>query len=250
VTAPLWWASWRSRELLGSAYRKWLVLTLLACSTPAAVVGFRFFPHYFVQLYLPLALAAAPWAASALAPLTRGGRLAAGWTLAMLVGFTIANAVLYSGRVRVYEETRPVFGDVARRLQADPCFGRGSLFVWGFAPQLYAESGLPPASRFVVPQASLTGYVPGNRASRSGEVDTRALVRQDHWRLLLEDLGRRPPSFVLDTAPSGLHGWDRHPLAAETALAAFVRRDYDAVASVDGVWIWRRRGCATGGSPP
>ena len=147
--------------------------------------------------------------------------------------------------MRVYEETRPVFRDVARHVRADHSFGRGPLFVWGFAPQLNAEIALPPASRFIVPQASLAGYVPGNRGSRSGEQDTRALVRADHWDLLMGDLARRPPAFVLDTAPAGLHGWDRHPMADFARLDAYVRGSYDAVAIVDGVWVWRRRGCAS-----
>ncbi len=245
VTAPLWWAARLSWDGFGSPHRRRLVLALLVSFLPATAVGLRFFPHYFVALYLPLALGAAPATAAALAPpLSRAGRIAAGWALVALVAGTTANVVLYSGRVRVYEETRPVFRDVARWLHGDPCFGRGPLFVWGFAPQLYAEAGLPPASRFVVPQASLVGYVPGNRASRAGEVDTHALVREDHWRLLMDDLARRPPAFVLDTAPAGLHGWDRYPLAEQPRLALFVRNGYEARAVVDGVWIWRRRGCA------
>jgi len=245
VTAPLWWATRRSLPLLASARERRLVVGLLALSLPAVFVGLRFFPHYFVQLYLPLALGAAPWTAAALqAPVSRAGRAAVAWASLALAGFTVANGVLYSGRVRVYEETRPLFQDVAARLRSDPCYRSGPLFVWGFAPQLYAESALAPATRFIVPQASLTGYVPGNRASRSGAVDTRALVREDHWQLLLGDLARRPPAFLLDTAPSGLHGWGAYPLADFPRLHAFVARGYDAVAIVDGVWIWRRRGCA------
>jgi hypothetical protein len=245
VTAPLAWAAGRARAANGSRHHLRLLHGLLVFSLPAVFVGFRFFPHYFVQLYLPLALLAAPWTSAALEPpISRAGRFAVAWALGMLVAFTAANALLYSGRVQVYEETRPVFADVARKLRADPCHGRGPLFVWGFAPQLYAESGLQPASRFVVPQASLAGYVPGNRGSRSGERDTRALVRADHWDLLMGDLARRPPAFVLDTAPAGLHGWECCPMAEFPRLNAYVRGSYDAVAIVDGVWLWRRRDCA------
>jgi len=248
VTLPLAWAAARAREAIGSPHRLRLLQGLFVFSLPAAFVGFRFFPHYFVQLYLPLALLAAPWTAEALGPpVSRAGRFALAWALGMLVASTIANGVLYSGRVQVYEETRPVFRDVARRLRADRCYGGGPLFVWGFAPQLYAEAGLAPASRFVVPQASLAGYVPGNRGSRSHGRDRGALVRSDHWDLLMADLARRPPAFVLDTAPAGLHGWACCPMADFPRLDAYVRGSYDAVAIVDGVWVWRRRGCV---APP
>jgi 4-amino-4-deoxy-L-arabinose transferase-like glycosyltransferase len=242
ATAPLWWASWRSRPALGPRWR-WLALAA-AGALAGAFVGLRFFPHYFVPLYLPLALAAAPSTALALDARGRAGRLAVAWPLVLLVGFTAANLVLYRGGAQVYEETRPVFRHVADRIRAAPCGTAASLFVWGFAPQLYSESGLRPASRFVVPQASLTGYVPGNRASRADAVDTTSLVRPEHWDLLMGDLERSRPAFVVDTAPSGLHGWDRYPLADFPRLEAFVKTGYDAVAVVDGVWVWRRKECA------
>ncbi len=143
---------------------------LLLFSLPAVFVGFRFFPHYFVQLYLPLALLAAPWTAAALGPpLARAG------AVRRRLGARHARRVHGRERRALLGPCARLRGDAAglprrRRdtLRADPCYGRGPLFVWGFAPQLYAEIGLPPASRFIVPQASLAGYVPGNRGSRSG----------------------------------------------------------------------------------
>jgi hypothetical protein len=243
ATAPLWRAGWRSRAELGPRWG-WLAAAA-AGSLAGAFLGFRFFPHYFIPLYLPLALAAAPTTALALERGGRERRVAVAWPLALLAGFTAANLVLYRGDARVYEETRPVFRRVGDRLRADPCFGAGPLFVWGFAPQLYVESGLRPASRFVMPQASLTGYVPGNRASRAGAIDTRSQIRADHWDLLMGDLERSRPAFVVDTAPSGLHGWSRFPLADFPRLEAFVKGGYDVIAVIDSVWLWRRRGCAT-----
>jgi hypothetical protein len=248
VTGPLWWAGWRSRPLFESRHRGALVTSLVVLSVPGAFLGFRFFPHYFVQLYLPLALAAAPWTAVALErPLSRAGRVAVAWPLVVLIGFTVANTLLYRSPAGVYEETLPVFRRVAARLQEDPCFGKGPLFVWGFAPQFYAEAELPRASRFVVPQASLTGYVPGRRPSRPDDVEAPGLVRGEHWNLLMDDLERSPPVFVLDTSPAALHGWDRYPMRDFPCLDAFVRSGYHAVAEVDGVWVWRRRGCERGG---
>ena len=245
VTIPLWWAAGRSWPLYEARHQRMLVASLLALSIPATFVGFRFFHHYFIQLYLPLALAAAPWTAGALTqPLSRAARLAVAWPLVALVGFTFANTLLYRGSARVYEETLPLFERVATRLREDPCFGKGALFVWGFAPQLYAEAGLPRGSRFVVPQASLTGYVPGRRAGASGEIRARELIRDEHWDLLMGDLERSRPVFVLDTAPGGLHGWQSYPMEDFPRLDGFVRAGYRAVADVDGVWIWRRRGCA------
>ena len=247
ATAPLSWAGWRSRALLGR--RWWTLATAAAGSLAGATLGFRFFPHYLVPLYLPLALAAAPATALWLEARGPAARVAIAWPAVLLAGFTAANLVLYGGASHVYEETKPVFRRVGERLRGDGCYGAGPLFVWGFAPQLYLEAGLRPASRYVMPQAPLTGYVPGNRASRSGEAATASLVRSEHREQLLSDLERRRPAFVVDTAPSGLHGWDRYPLAGFPELEAFVRDGYDAVAVVDGAWIWRRRGCESASRP-
>ena len=247
ATAPIWWASWRSRPLLGPRWR-WLALAASGAMA-GTFIGLRLFPHYLVPLYLPLALAAAPSTVLALDGRGRSGRLAVAWPLVLLAGFTAANLVLYRGGAHVYEETRPVFRHVADRMRAAPCGGPASLFVWGFAPQFYSESGLRPASRFVVPQASLTGYVPGSRASRAGAVDTSGLVRPEHWDLLMGDLERSRPAFVVDTAPSGLHGWERYPLEGFPRLETFVKTRYDAVAAIDGVWLWRRKDCAGGPLP-
>jgi hypothetical protein len=245
ATAPLSWAGWRSRTLLGRSW--WTLAAAAAGSLAGAGLGFRFFPHYLVPLYLPLALAAAPATALWLEERGPAARVALAWPLVLLAGFTAANLFLYGGSSRVYEETRPVFRRVGERLRADACYGEGPLFVWGFAPEIYVESGLRPASRYVMPQAPLTGYVPGNRSIGSGVTSAPSLVRPEHRQRLLSDLRRRQPTFVVDTTPSGLHGWDRYPLADFPELEAFVREGYQPVAVQDGVWIWRRRGCEAAG---
>jgi hypothetical protein len=43
------------------------------------------------------------------------------------------------------------------------------------------------------------------------------------------DLERSRPAFVVDTAPSGLHGWSRFPLENLPRLETFVKTNYDAV---------------------
>jgi hypothetical protein len=163
-------------------------------------------------------------------------------TLVLLVGFLGSTAYLYLARDDVYEETRPVFRRVADRLRSDPCFDGASLFVWGFAPQLYYTTGLRPASRFVVPQAGLTGYVPGNRKSTDGT--TSDLVREGDWDRLMEDLTLHPATYVLDTSTAALHRWDRYPLSRYPRLHRLIRERYDRTDAVDRVVIYRRRGCS------
>lgn len=251
VTAPLWLGWRRSAAEPAGRHLSRLASLLLCASFLSAMLGLRFYPHYFVPLYVPLAIGAAPWLARQLQrPLRRGGRVLVAWAAAAFLGFTAANAWLYFGPARVYEETDPSFRRVAGRLRQDPCFERASLFVWGFAPSFYYYADRPVASRFVMPQASLTGYVPGNAASRSSELATDSLIRPEHWDWLMADLESNRPAFILDTAPAGIHGWDRYPLRSYPRLAAFVRSGYEPLDSVDDIHIYRRRGCDAAAQPP
>jgi 4-amino-4-deoxy-L-arabinose transferase-like glycosyltransferase len=241
TTAALAWGTWRSRRLDPASHRTRLAAWLLVFALPMAVLGFRFYPHYFIPLDLALALCAAPWAADvSRTPLTPEAKTALALTLVVLVGFNAANVFLYAG-TQVYEETRPVFRDVASRLRRDPCFPGGNLFVWGFAPSFYYFADLPVASRFVMPQASLTGYVPGNL----GSLDTSGsrLVLAQHWDWLLKDLEANQPTYLLDTAPAGIHRWHHYPLTSFPRLLGFVRERYEVLEVVDGVVLYRRRGC-------
>ncbi len=238
ATAPLWWAAWRSRRALGE-HEAALVASLLSLSFLAALLGLRLYPHYLIPLYFPLALGAAPWAAEHVRlPLGRAARAFVAWAAVLLVGFTAANGYLYLVRDDVYTETHPAFARVAARLREDRCFGEGPLFVWGWAPMFYTQTRLPAASRFLLVGFSLVGYVSGNRDPGAGE----GLVNPLHWDWLLDDLARRRPTYVLDTAAARLGRWG-FPLEERRRLATFVAASYEPLDVVEHVRIYRRRGC-------
>jgi hypothetical protein len=242
VTSPLWWGAIKGAAMRPPFEGPWL-RWLLAASVVTVFLGFRLYPHYLIQLYVPLALASAPWIETLIArPLSPAGRRLAAWAAAMVIGFTIANAVLLLGPVHVYRERDPVYRAVAERLRRDAC-APGPLFVWGWAPMVYYHSGLPPASRFVVlPQSGLTGYVSGNLASNRGEAP-EGLVVPRHWDWLMQDLEEHDVTFIVDTAPANLYRWGRHPIARYPRLERFVVTRFEIAAVVQGVTIYRRRGC-------
>jgi len=250
VTLPLWLVWRRSSALHASLHQAVLVNSLVWLSLPAALLGLRFYPHYFIQLYAPLALAAAPAAAELLArPRSRATLAVLGHTAVALFGFAGLNAWLYGGRAEVYVETRPVFREVAARLATDPCRRAASLFVWGHAPAFYYTTGLPPASRFLLVESTLTGYVPGHRAAAAAAPAGRTgpILRQ-HWDWLLDDLARHHATYVLDTTRSDIHGWGSYPVTAYPRLAAYLT-GFERIDARGGVEILRRRGCAAAESP-
>jgi Dolichyl-phosphate-mannose-protein mannosyltransferase len=253
ATVPLWWL-WRKGPREPDAYRRGFVAALVALSFVAAAWGLRFYPHYLVPVYWPLAVATAPAAADLLFPLKRSGIWLLAGSAVLLAGFSLSTAALYHGwwpGKRVYRETDPVFRRVADRLHADACVAGATLFVWGYAPIFYYEARLPPASRFVVlPQSRLTGYVSGNFSSLDEGGPEAPGVVPRHWDWLFEDLERSRATYVLDTAPAGIYRWDRYPLSDFPRLRDYVAAHYDDAGSVDGVRVYRRRGCAEPGADP
>jgi hypothetical protein len=254
ATSPLWWA-WRSaRPALGAHHRR-LIDGLVVLGLLPALVGFRFFPHYFVPAVFALALGAGPAVARWWErPRKLAGRVFLASTLVLALGFAGANAWLYLGDSGVYREADPVYRAVADRLVADECFPGSRLFVWGWAPGFYYEAGLRgsrPASRFaVLAAAGLTGYVPGNPDGARRREPGEPVPAPAHWDWLMGDLERTRATYVLDTAPVGLYRWNRYPLRDYPRLDRYVAEGYERIEEVSGVRVYRRHGCEAAGLRP
>ena len=234
ATSAAWWAYARGRRAGEPGFQASLVDALVLCSLPAVLVGGRFYGHYFLQLLFPLCLGAG----AGLAGLDRAARAALAVIAAVGLGFTATNAWLVLARDDVVEDTFPLHHDVAAFLRQDACYADATLFVWGLAPRLYVETGLRPASRFVLPHETISGHRPGRAAAASP-------AHQEDRRLLLEDLERSSATYILDLAPSGFHRFDRFPLTTFPELLERVRTRYEIAGVVDGVVIHRRRACGS-----
>lgn len=238
VTLPLWYLAIREltrTDLRIPAYQRVLLGSLLLVSVAPAFLGFRFYPHYFIQLYVPLCLLAAPGVANLL---KAGDRRFVVYLVAMWGLFAAVNAWLYYGNAHVYRETDPVFAEVAKRLKSDPCFDGATLFVWGYSP-IYYYAGLQPASRFaVLSQSGLTGYISGNMQS-SREMNPL------HWSLLMSDLEKNRATYIVDTSPAGIFRWNRYPIHNFPVLENYLQKNYERIADVEGIVLYRRQSCAS-----
>ena len=70
------------------------------------------------------------------------------------------------------------------------------------------------------------------------------------WELFFEDFAAHPPTYILDTAYSGIRGAQYYMIARYPPLARILYRDYDYVTSVDGIAIYKRRADAPPPLPP
>lgn len=254
ATAPLWWVALRKGEFRNPQEddSRRLCVALLIVSIPPLFVGFRFYPHYFIQLYFPLVLLVA----SSPNFVERASLPAAGtearatnqrltykrlliYSICLLLLFTGVNAYLYFGDSHVYRERDPVYRNVAERLQLDPNYSNATLFVWGYAPAFYYYAELKPASRFVVMgQARLTGYVSGNLGSVNE--NSRQGVPL-HWDWLMSDLEKNKATYILDTSPAAIYRWDHYPLEKFPRLKTYVDKNYQRLDEIESVMIYVRR---------
>ena len=243
ATVGLWIMVVRSRSLL-SRHQRVLVWSVLCCTFPIVFVGFRMYPHYFVPLYTPLALGAAPLVAGLCAfPLGRWAKLVLGYGLASLVCFSVANGILYLGGHKFpWEEYNTEYRQVADILRADACFEGGSMFTWGPGPMFAYSVQLPLASRFALPYSTICGYVPGNWAIRSGRVKATEVIRPEHWDQLMGDLARNRATYILDAA-RGFRNWRAFPIENYPRMVGFLDAHYQLLTTVGAVRIFKRRGC-------
>jgi hypothetical protein len=206
--APIWW---------------WLI-----GMTGAAFVGGRMYGHYFLMMLPALVvlggIAADRWLGEPM--LARRWRLLAGVTAAGAIGFLIA-AMVYEGSTSTFWRPIPDYrlaGDYVRQ-RTSP---EDRVFVWGWFPALYLAADRCPSTRFVYT------HVLAGEHGRSQNVP-------EGWQMLLDDLTREPPLYVLDTSPGNYTSFaglsiDRYP-----RLAEFVHRGYQVEAEVEGIRIYRRR---------
>lgn len=240
-------AGWGLRRRSRGHRTRLPALAALATLLPA-LLGLRLFGHYFLPLLFALSLAAAPLFGARGQRRGRAALVAAGGVAA--VGFTLASGVIYDPARGLADVSRPAYEHIGAWVRADEHACDGSLFVWGYAPTVYAHARARLASRFVVPIDSLTGYLAGNDAVREGRLDTTARINPAHWDLLMADVEARRPAHVVDTAPADLNRWGRFSMDRFPRLRDFVRRGYDRAAVVDGAVIYRRKACSASSSAP
>ncbi len=192
ITRTLNWLGFHALLIAGAVLHwlqartvQWRLIAWAALSFAGVVLGWRFFPRYYFQL-LPVAVIAA---SAGFAAMKR--RYA--WVLLLLlvpaVRFGPRYVALAAGNAENWADT--AMDRESRRAAAIAAPQPGdTLFVWGFRPDLYVDTGLPAATRFLDSQA-LTG-VPADRHL------TQSTPVVSNTRAAREELARSRPTVIID----------------------------------------------------
>lgn len=114
------------------------------------------------------------------------------------------------------------------------------IFVWGNTPTIYWESDRLPATRFFN-SSHLSGRGVGLPRSEVMRLKNRKqLILPGAWPLLMEDLNKHPPAYILDMAPTGLDGYKGFEITNYPLLMNFVRAHYVQESSFKGASVFRR----------
>lgn len=188
------WAGFHAAPLVAAAYawprekQRWRWLAWAAISFAAVALGLRFFPRYYFQV-LPVAVLLG---ARGFALMGRRSWCVALLLLVPLVRFGPRYPLLAAGRAGGWADiSMDRDSRAASRLVRDMARPGDALVVWGYRPEIFVYTNLPPATRFLDCQP-MTG-VPADRHLTQSESLAPALAAAHR-----AELARSRPAFVLD----------------------------------------------------
>ncbi|MCX7959308.1 MAG: glycosyltransferase family 39 protein, partial [Deltaproteobacteria bacterium] len=245
IISPLIFFYLKSRKntdkLTRSIFEPTLILSIFMI-----FIGFRFFPHYFIQSVYPLSILAACYFAN---PEQKkiSIRFIIAYSVVLTILFNSYTFIYYSKKTDFIEETEPLLRSIPGMLKEEGyCSNKNRyLFIWGYAPlfyyYFYKECSMLPASRFVLPQASTAGYIPGNESQLKGSFDFEKYIIKEHRRLLIEDLMNKNPQIIIDTSKSNFHNWKRYTIDKFPELNKFISENYLLYRNTGGFDIYVRK---------
>ena len=154
----------------------------------------------------------------------------------ILMAFSFGRGI--AGRYPDQEpRARALAGWLARNTKADE-----RLFIWGHYSPIYLLAGRLPGTRYVNTSVHVGNFDP---AHLPDGIDLAPFRSDRDVAFTLRDLEtNRVPVFV-DTAPAGIHHWERVPLSVVPALDQYLHEHYALVADVAGSRVYRRRSRTT-----
>jgi hypothetical protein len=235
------------RELGRLRFGQLLLPLWLVGSLVPIVLGGRFFPHYYLQLFPPLVVLAAGWLAhgwerQAARPVAR---TLVAIALSVLVAVRVQEkmSVLCDAETISIPHATPQARALAENIRAHTA-PDARILVWGYGSALYHLAQRRPATRFPYVTYQV-GAVEGTPAWWSPFHPSRALEIPRAWELLFQDLERHPPEMVIDTASAGYFAFTKFPIEKYPRLLSFLERDYER-GELEGFVVWRRRPPPTG----
>lgn len=223
------WVGFQSALVVGAIFalrRERRMAIWIAISFVGVILGLRFFPRYYFLLLPPMILAAARgWSLlskNRLAPFVLGALLAV-----PLIRFGKPYVTLARGEAMSDLSMDRDSRAAAQRLR-DLSRAGETLFVWGFRPDIFIDSGLPAGTRFLESQP-ISGVLADRHLFSSGSIapeftapNVRELAKtKPTW--IVDGLGPYNPSLALQRQPALADWFSRYTEVARTDFSILYR---------------------------
>ncbi|MDI1250143.1 MAG: glycosyltransferase family 39 protein [Lacunisphaera sp.] len=219
----------------------WLILGWCAAGLVSTTLSGREFSHYSIQLIPGLSLACG-WVT---AGLWQTGRRWAGASRLRQTGLLLpaTGLILWllqplPARLRAFDLPEPGVDTITQLVRRHTTPDE-RIFVWGYTPEVYAQSERLPATRFLY-CTFLTGLIPWTNIDPLKNTDYA--VVPGAWDDFLADWHRRPPALVADGRSQ--RAFMKYPLDRQRLLWPLIERDYAGVETAPteplGYWLFRR----------
>jgi hypothetical protein len=218
VADPIWngvvrtlnWLGFHAVLVIGAVVfwlvgRRWKFIAWAAICLAGVALGWRFFPRYYFLLLPALAIPAARGLV-----LIRSRVVVATMLLTMMVPL-IRFGPRYAALANWSDLAMDRDSREASRIALADAPPGGSLFVWGYRPEMYVYTGLRPATRFLESQA-MTG-VPADRHLGSSEIvltsgthEAREALARSRPDVVIDGLSLYNPALAMERYPE-LRAW-------------------------------------------
>ncbi len=214
-------------------YRSFLMVWSLL-SIGSVGLGGRYFGHYFLQPELPLSIAAAGPASRLF--LTRRRAFATFLAVPALLFAIVASLPAEPGRWLDDDriDYKRIGAEVAARTNPSD-----TIWVWGNAPRIYYAAHRRSGVRFTFCNY-LTGLSPGTPSEHDAGVVPSVQPDSPAWSLVFDDLTRRRPRLILDTASAHLKSYAKFPIGHFPKFAKYLSDHYHSNGDINGAVVYDR----------
>jgi dolichyl-phosphate-mannose-protein mannosyltransferase len=210
-------------------------LLYLFFSLIAAILGFRFYPHYFIQSFPPLVFfAILGWEALQIKPWIRGLALTVSILGVLIQHFTIERFLNWDPTKDYAPLNQHVGAYIKEHTKPED-----TLFIWGWGHGIYYYADRRKAVR-LMHSDPLSGRISSEDPQKYNYKDAERTTSPEAWEIFSQDMEKNQPIYVVNTSPANIHEYGYFPMEDYPILKEYVAQHYRLETTIDGVEIYRR----------
>ncbi len=235
----------------------WFITSFIALST-----GKRYYGHYFLQSFPALAVLASisayqflnrVWKSNHKGLIIKKKLFILGVIIPPIIFFVpkISQSLYFEMAFKVAGVESANYKAIGRYIKNNSKKS-DTIYVWGFATQIYYYSEREVAGRFSWSDFKV-GRIPGSRVNMDKGFDNSSYIICRAWPYFFEDMKKYRPIYFVDTSSAGIHEYAKFTVKqdyyrdcnkidlSKYRLTQWLRDNYYLERVVEGVSLYRRK---------